>query len=453
MSRPNKPRFFKPAAAKRAPSPQHPRELELAIGRLSDEGRGIGFENGKPVFVAGALPGERVRARIVDTRRDHSDAQLTALLQPSPRRIAPRCELFGRCGGCQLQMLDIEDQREHKQQVLQRLLDRFEPQWESPIVAEPWHYRHRARFAIGDDGGRPVVGFKGAASHRVVAVDRCDVLDPRLQPLLTYLPQWLATLAQWRRIDEVIALVDADGRIAIDWQGRRALPVADREMLRQCCTEAGIAVGSDIALRYAVPSVDSHFGFAPGDFTQVNPGINDQLVARVLAWLALMPTSHVVDLFCGLGNFALPLARTAAQVTGIEGSVAMVERARANAEALGLQQARFAVADLFEPAAVPLQGYDCALLDPPRAGAKVVCEALVRAPQLQRIVYVSCNPQTLARDVAILVSGGFSVERAALVDMFPQSGHTEAVVLLSRTRSSPAKQGRRLAQRGGGLRG
>ncbi len=434
MSRPSKPRFFKPAAAKKSANSgvQQQRTVEVTIERLSDEGRGIGFIDGKPLFIAGALPGEKVSARITDQRRDHADAQLLAVTVASNIRIEPRCSLFGRCGGCQLQMLDYTGQLHHKQQVLRRLLDRFNPQWETPIVADPWHYRHRARFAVGEEGGKPAIGFKGAASHRLVAATRCDIIDPRLQPLLQLLPAWLEQLKQWRRIEEIIAIVDADGRIAIDWQGKGALPAADRELLQRLCSENGVATGSDVALRYAMPASDSHFHFSPRDFTQVNPAINDQLAVHALTWLAPTPASRAIDLFCGLGNFTLPLAKRTAQVTGVEGSATMVERARLNAADLGLQNARFIAADLFEPDAVALQGYDLALLDPPRAGARALCESLKKARNLQRIVYVSCNPQTLARDVAILASGGFTVERAALVDMFPQSGHSEAIVLLSR---------------------
>ncbi len=433
MSRPSKPRFFKPTIIRKgANGPAQRRAVEVRIDRLSDEGRGLAFIDEKPLFIAGALPGERVSAHIVDERRDHADAELLAVLEPIPSRIEPRCPLFGRCGGCQLQMLDYDAQLAHKQQVLHRLFDRFAPQWEAPIRAAPWHYRHRARFAVGEEAGVPVVGFKGAGSHRVVAATACDILDERLQPLLLQLPAWLARLKQWRRIDEVVAVVDADGRIAIDWRGRGALPTTDRERLQQHCTDAGIATGSDSELRYALPSLDSHYRFTPGDFTQVNPAINEQLVARALAWLEPTPTSHVVDLFCGLGNFTLPLAKTSAQVTGIEGSATMVERARANATALGLQNVRFATADLFEASAIALQGHDRALLDPPRAGAKAICETLARTPDVRRIVCVSCNPQTLARDVAILVTGGFTVKRAALVDMFPQSGHCETILALAR---------------------
>jgi 23S rRNA (uracil1939-C5)-methyltransferase len=434
VSRPGKPRFFKPSAPRRVTGGAAKiGDLELSIGRLSDEGRGIAFVDGKPLFVAGALPGEQIRARIINERRDRFEAELLAVRTAALSRIEPRCPQFGRCGGCQLQMLDYEAQLAHKQQVLQRLLDRFAPRWEVPLRGDPWHYRHRARLAVGDDSGTPIVGFRGASSHRVVAATTCDILDRRLLPLLRQLPAWLSQLRQWRRIDEIIIAIDGDARIAIDWRSREPLPIADRERLHQICAEAGIAAGGDTALRYALPSTGSHFHFTLRDFTQVNPAVNDQLVARAIQWLQLESSSSVVDLFCGLGNFTLPLAKIAGQVTGVEVSEAMVARARREAETQGAENIRFIATDLFEPAAIALQSFDRALLDPPRAGARAICEALKSARDLCRIVYVSCNPQTLARDLAILVTGGFRVDRAALIDMFPQSGHIEAIVALART--------------------
>lgn len=428
MAKPVRPRFFKPATPAAAPR----RELTLTIDRLSDEGRGIAFAEGKSFFVAGALPGETVRVRVQSEKKDYAQARLLAVEAAAPARIEPRCPRFGRCGGCQLQMLDYDGQLAHKQQVLTKLLAPFAPAWEPALTASPWHYRHRARLAVGEQNGAPVVGFREAASHRIVAVPRCEILDQRLLPLLPLLPDWLAGLKQWRRIEELLLVVDGEGRIALDWRARGgALPAADRAQLAARCEAAGIAAG-EVTLRYQLPSQQSGFQFTPRDFTQVNPAIDDQLVARALNWLQADAGSRVIDLFCGLGNFTLPLARRAGSVTGVEGSAAMVERARANALAQGFANVAFSAADLFEPDADLLRGFDRALLDPPRAGARALCDLLARAPRLQRIVYVSCNPQTLARDLSILKNGGFAVQRAALVDMFPQSGHCEAMVMLAR---------------------
>jgi 23S rRNA (uracil1939-C5)-methyltransferase len=279
----------------------------------------------------------------------------------------------------------------------------------------------------------PAVGFKSASSHRVVPVPACPILDRRLQPLLILLPQWLSQLKQWRRIDELTLAVDADDRIAIDWSAKSSLLTSDRETFSSLCRAANISFGDAAPLRYGVPSQATSFTFSAGDFTQVNPAINDRMVERALTWLAPTHESRVIDLFCGLGNFTLPLGKIARSVTGIEGSAGMVERARINAQESGAADIHFECADLFVPRADLLQGFDSALLDPPRAGARAVCELLANSRWIERVVYISCNPQTLARDIAVLAGGGFTVERAALVDMFPQTGHSEAMVCLRRS--------------------
>lgn len=427
MSRPRKPLFFKAPAAPRKVAP---RELELHIERLSDEGRGMGFAGGKPVFVAGGLPGEQVRAQLYTDKRELAEARLLTVLEPSAQRVAAPCELFGRCGGCQLQMLDYPAQLAHKQAVLEKLLAPFAVrEWAPPLTAEPWHYRHRARLSVTEADGKPRVGFKAAHSHAVVAVGACPVLDQRLQPVLAALPEWLSRLAQWRRLRELVIAVAADGRIGLDWLAEPRLPEADAQSLRQAAAAAGVVVGEP--LRYAVPSQGYDFAFQPGDFTQVNPAVNDLMVARVLDWLAPTAADTVADCFAGLGNFTLALAQRAGRVIGFEVVAPMVERARANAAALGLTHVEFETLDLFAESAALPPGFDKVLLDPPRAGAAQLCRSLARRPPAA-LLYVSCNPHTLARDLSMLTQAGLSVERAALVDLFPHTGHSEAMVLLTR---------------------
>jgi 23S rRNA (uracil1939-C5)-methyltransferase len=427
------PRFFKPAAKPKASTA---RELTIDIVRLSDEGRGVAFVQDKAVFVPCTLPGERTRVRVLDEKRTVIDAELVEMLDASPTRIVPRCGVFGRCGGCQLQMLDDTAQLDQKRKVLERLLAPFTAHkhfaWGEAITATPWHYRHRARLAVTTIDGKPAIGFKGNNSHQVIAVAECPILDERLQPLLDRIPQWLAQLTQWRRLEEILIAVDADGALAIDWNAQRAFPKADAEMLVSLAKQDGVLVGGQSTLVYRSHVSGSEFHYTLRDFTQINPAVNDVLTQRILQWLAPAADEAVADLFCGLGNFSLPLARRAQTVVGFESSASMVERAAKNAAHAGLDNAKYSTLDLFEHADQLDDIFDKVLLDPPRAGARAVCERLAKFKRLQRIVYVSCNPQTLARDLALLVAGGFVVRQAALVDMFPQTGHCEAVVRLSR---------------------
>ncbi len=433
------PLFFKPERSGREKTVQN--AVTVVIEKLSGEGRGMAFHKGKPLFIPNTLPGETVRAAITLDKRDYAEGELREIVSAADKRIEPRCELFGRCGGCDLQMLDYEAQLQHKSQTLTRLLKAHIDTLDEPIVASPWHYRHRARFAVDETNGRPVLGFKAANSHRVVAIAACTILDERLQPLLKKIPQWLAALDQWRRIDEIRIAIDGVGRIALAWSGRRALPADDENMLIGFCENErilcrGIFADSrnqdDARLTYHVPSQDSAFYFSLDDFTQVNSAINDRLVARALDWLQPRSDEVIADFFCGLGNFSLPLARHAQRVVGYEIDAAMVKRAAANAgERVNLE---FHAADLYAAGAAIDDTCQAALLDPPRSGARMLCERLSLTEILRRIVYVSCNPQTLIRDIDILARGGFSVSHAALVDMFPQTGHSEAIVLLQRNR-------------------
>lgn len=422
------PLFFKPARSNAKKTPQA--EVVVAVEKLSGEGRGMAFHNGKPLFIANALPGETVRARIVLDKREYAEAELREIEKPSAQRIEPRCELFGRCGGCALQMLDYAMQTQHKSEALARILKAYIGALSEAIVAAPWHYRHRARLAVSENNGKPVLGLKAANSHRVIAVSTCVILDERLQPLLVKLPLLLEQLAQWQRIEEIRIAIDSAGKIALAWSTKRSLPASDINLLIELCEAEDVICERDAKLIYSVPSQNTAFNFSVDDFTQVNPAINDRLVERALEWLDLSSGENIADFFCGLGNFSLPLARQAKRVTGYEIDAAMVARATANAEEL--VNLEFHATDLYAADAAVADSYDAALLDPPRAGAKALCEHLAKTQSLRRIVYVSCNPHTLIRDIDILARGGFHVERAALVDMFPQTGHIEAIVRLDR---------------------
>ncbi len=425
------------------------------VDDLNHEGWGV-VRGGKTVFVAGALPGEMVEYRIRRRERSHDEAQLLRVIEASPDRVEPGCAHFGLCGGCSLQHLASESQLAIKDNMLRETLRRIgkvEPQrWLPPLSGDPWNYRRRARLGARfvHAKGRSLVGFREKLSSYVADVQRCRVLAQPVGDLIGALSELVTKLSIPMRIPQVEVAV-ADNATVLVMRTLSPLSAQDRQLLREFETQHGVRwllqagrpdqlevlQGDAPQLWYALPDYDLRLTFQPADFIQVNGLMNQRLIAQVLGLLELDADSEVLDLFCGLGNFTLPLARKARAVVGIEGEAALIERARANAIANGLQNVRFAVANLAgedaaERCLTLAQGgrYSHVLLDPPRTGAADVLPALARlAPR--RLVYVSCHPGSLARDLGILVSGhGFSLAAAGIVDMFPHTSHVESVAVL-----------------------
>ena len=430
--------------------------IELDIDRLSHEGRGIGRHDERTAFIQGALPGERVSAEIRRRRRRQEEGQaLEVLGEPSTDRVAPPCPHFGICGGCSLQHMDPVAQIRHKADTLAELLLHIggvtPERWLEPLTSPTAGYRRRARLGVKyvpRKGDRVLVGFRERFSPFVADIDSCHVLDPRVGGLLPALAELVRGLSIPDRIAQ-IEVAAGDEAVGLVFRNLRALSVADREALiefgalhgllifEQPGNESTVApVGHESTrLHYRLPDFDLEFAFAPTDFTQVNAGMNRQMVNQAVELLALEPHSHVLDLFCGLGNFTLPVARRAATVIGLEGAESLVERGRENAIANGIDNARFAAADLtaLEPTAAWLGGaIDRVLLDPPRSGALEILPAIGRL-RPERIVYVSCGPSTLARDAGELVhQHGYRLESAGIMDMFPHTGHAEAMAVFTR---------------------
>lgn len=425
----------------------------LEIDALAHDGRGIARPDGKVCFVGGALPGERVEARLLARRARLEEWVTERVLEAAPERVAPACPLVGRCGGCDLQHLAPEAQRRHGEGMVLDLLARqaglVPERVDPPLASAPFGYRRRARLAVWTPRrGRPVVGFREAAGRRVVAVDACPVLAPPLDALPGALAHEVARLVAPGRVGHLdLALADgADGRarpvLGIHCTGPE--PDADRERWRAfgAARDAWVFLGGTGVRRcvhvpageepaagpaYALPAFDLRLAFEPGDFLQANGPVNAALVERVVALVAPGPGRRVLDAFAGLGNFALALARGGATVEALEASPELVLRGGRNAEANGLASVRYAVADLAaEPVPLPAGAFDAAVLDPPRAGARVLVAALA-AREVPRIVYVSCDPATLARDARILADAGYGLASLALVDLFPQTHHQEAL--------------------------
>ncbi|HTQ36455.1 MAG TPA: 23S rRNA (uracil(1939)-C(5))-methyltransferase RlmD [Steroidobacteraceae bacterium] len=436
--------------------------IEAVAGRvdaLNSEGWGVvRGAGGKAVFVAGALPGELVEYRVRRRQRGHDQAELVAVLEPAADRVAPRCAHFGVCGGCALQHLAPQSQLAVKDAELRETLRRIgkvEPaQWLPPLAGDPWGYRRRARLGARfvHAKGRSLVGFREKMSSHVADVEHCEVLRPEVGRLVGELGRLVSGLSIRERLPQIEAAV-GDGAVVLVLRVLAPPSAGDRALLAAFERRHGIRLllqaggpdrlealsGDGPELWYDLPAYDLRLAFEPADFVQVNGAMNRLLVDRVLALLEPTPESVVLDLYCGLGNFTLPLARRAARVVGIEGEAGLVARAAANARRNGLANVRFHAANLAGEQAVQsclalagAEGYSQVLIDPPRTGALDVLPALARiAPR--RLVYVSCHPGSLARDLGILVSRlGFTLRAAGIADMFPHTGHVESVAVLER---------------------
>jgi 23S rRNA (uracil1939-C5)-methyltransferase len=440
----------------RRPPPQNLRDLPLRILRiesLDSEGRGVARDEGKVVFVEGALTGETVEARTIRTGSSFDQAETFRVLHASSGRREPPCPHFRNCGGCATQHADQRTEMAAKQRWLEDSLQRIgKVQAESllPIVyGEEWGYRHRARLGVR---GLPLprgalVGFHERKSSYVADMRQCDNLPPRISRLIPVLRELITGLDMHERMPQVeIAVGDKVDVLVV----RNLDPVSegDQAKLRAFADREGVSVwlqpkGPDTAaplhpaqapaLDYTLPEFGLRIAFRPTDFTQVNHGVNRILVHRAVRMLDPQPGDRIADLFCGLGNFSLPLAACGATVLGLEGAEELVERARSNAAANGLAHlATFESANLFEVDAEKLAAwgpFDKMLIDPPRSGAAELVKALPDAWP-RRIVYVSCDSATFARDAGILVSTrGFRLVSAGVVNMFPHTAHVESIAL------------------------
>lgn len=434
-------------------------ELQATITDLSHDGRGVARIDGKTVFVSGALVDEQVRLRIRKRHRHFDEAEVVEVIAPSPHRVTPRCRHFGECGGCSLQHMDAEAQIHAKQRVLAdnfARIGKVSPQhWLQPLTDAPWGYRRKGRLSVRHvpKKERVLVGFRQEANPRFVAeITHCEVLHPSLGPKVGLLAEMIGSLDAARDIPQV-EFAGGDEGIALVFRHMNPLSERDRAALVAFGQQQGFAIylqpggvssvhllwpeQSRLAFRIAagegVPDVELEF--RPLDFVQVNAGMNAKMMARALELLDPQPTDRVLDLFCGLGNFTLPIARRVAEVVGVEGEHGLVERAAENASRNGLANARFHVANLFEDQRGTdwaRQPWDKLLLDPPRAGADKVLEYLPHKAT-KRIVYVSCHPASLARDAGILVNQhGFRLTSAGVMDMFPHTAHVESIALFEK---------------------
>ena len=428
----------------------------IRIDSDSGDGRGVARLEGKAIFVNEALAGELVRVELVRRRNRYDEGEVVEILEPSPDRVTPGCAAFGICGGCALQHQNHDQQLASKQTKLLDCLHRIgrvvPERVIPPLKGKVWGYRSKARLGaklVLKKGGM-LIGFRERHAPYIADIEACPVLDERVSTLIRPLRDALTGLSSPDRVPQ-IEVACTDSVVALVLRHMDPLTESDEAVLRQFgkthgvewyVQPAGLASteplrGTEVTpLSYELPAFDLRLAFEPQDFTQINPGVNQAMVSQAVELLAPDPNDAVTDLFCGIGNFSLALARSGARVLGVEGELALVHRAQANARRNQLSHnASFVCFDLYDPdqaAKAVDQAAGKILIDPPRTGAHAVCEAITEQ-SADAILYVSCNPATLARDAEILVHrSGYQLSDVGLVDMFPHTAHAEAMAFFTR---------------------
>jgi 23S rRNA (uracil1939-C5)-methyltransferase len=421
------------------------------VDSLSHDGRGVAHVDGKVVFIDGALPGEAVLFVYSARRRHHDEGRAVEVLRPAPTRVRPRCPHFGVCGGCSLQHMDPEAQILAKQEVLLENLERIGSVMPErilePLAGPVWGYRCKARLSVKHvvRKGKVMVGFREKRSTYVADLTRCDVLHPSIGERLSSFAGLMGSLRAVARIAQIeVAVGEEESALVVrhldplcqdDLARLREYAIVEQLQihLQPAGPESVHALWPpDAGLAYRLPAQNIEIMFGPTDFTQINPVINQALVQRVIELLDPQHGDRILDLFCGLGNLTLPLARHCREVVGAEADATLVERACGNAQRNGVDNALFHVTDLYreDPGDPWLKkNYDKVLIDPPRSGAQNMT-GRIRHTGAGRVVYVSCHPASLARDAGVLVNEqGYRLAAAGVLDMFPHTAHVESVAL------------------------
>jgi len=441
--------------ARRGRRQKLPQETVTAeIESLSHDGRGIARIDGKTVFVDGALASEQVEFQYTRVHKKYDEARAVSISNPAPERVEAKCQHFGVCGGCSLMHIAPKSQLQLKQATLAEHFTHFgqltPQQWLEPLTGPLWGYRRKARLGVKyvTKKEQVLVGFREKSSPFIAQLQQCEVLDPRVGTRLTELGELIAGLEAYNRIAQIEVAMD-DSNVALVFRNLDPLSDSDQQKLVAYGQQHDIWMylqsgGPDTVtaiwpenpqLQYA-PEAGLSLLFDPSDFTQVNAGINEKMIQRALDMLDLDENDRVLDLFCGLGNFTLPLARRVKEVVGVEGDKALVQHAKNNASLNQLSNAEFELADLTQTELKDYPwaqaGFNKILLDPPRSGAFEVLHQLA-ALGAERLVYVSCNPATLARDAGELVNQhGYVMEAAGVMDMFPHTTHVESIALFTK---------------------
>nr|WP_321275654.1 23S rRNA (uracil(1939)-C(5))-methyltransferase RlmD [uncultured Vibrio sp.] len=424
------------------------RHQQVHVERLDHHGAGIAYLKRKPLFIDGALPGEEVVTQLVEEKSKFARGKLIKILQPSDTRAEPFCPHYHECGGCDLQHLDYDQQLTHKQQTLRQLMRKFagsDIELDAPVLGEQRQYRRRARVSLLVDKKTRQLhfGFRKKQSKQIAQVTDCPVLAPELNVLL---PEIYAVLQKFKKPEQLghVELVLGDNGPCITLRHMSNLTEPEVEALVKLAERHS-------ATLYLMPQTDQldlvtgetpfyeeagvKVPFTPNNFIQVNQAVNQKMVAQAIQWLDPQDSDRVLDLFCGLGNFSLPIAKLAKHVVGVEGVAEMVEKATNNASLNQINNAQFYHANLeldFEGQVWSADKFDKVLLDPARAGASGIIDQ-VSALGAQRVVYVSCNPATLARDSQSLIEQGYKLTKLGMLDMFPHTSHLESMALFEKS--------------------
>ena len=422
----------------------------LCIDALAYGGSGVGRLDGKAVFVPLTAPGDQIRCRIVQDRKRYAEAEMIELLEAAPQRRVPPCPVFGDCGGCQWQHLPYGEQCNWKERIFAETLLRqakIEASVLRPLVPAPdeWGYRSRVQFKCRQTEGGFVMGFYRRGTHYVIDVASCPIAAPRLNEVLALFRRWLPESSCPQLVPQADMEVDDEGRVRVTVHALGPAGPALAEYLRPLAEQAGISLYMQFGRKETLLQVcgeealhilplgagSLRLAYGAGGFAQINLEQNRQLVREVCSAAALTGREKVLDLFCGMGNFSLPLALQAGEVVGIENYAPAIRQAELNARANGLSHTRFqsrpAEAAIRDVTAA--KAFDLVVLDPPRTGAYEVVRELVRL-RPPRIIYVSCDPPTLARDLVPLLHGGYEVVSSRPFDLFPQTYHSESVTVL-----------------------
>lgn len=436
------------------------------VESLDQEGRGVAHVNGKTIFIDGALPTEKVTYQAQQIKHTFEVAKVVEVLKQSNQRVTPQCKHFGVCGGCKLQHMDFAAQVAAKQRLLEndfRHIGKVKPvNLLPPLYGPTWGYRHKARLSVKyvEKKQRVLVGFNEKATRFVSDMTSCEVLVPEVSALILPLQLLIVQLSLRDKIPQIeLAVGEANDQaaahntqpvIVLIFRIMAGLTANDERLLKQFADDHHVQVWTQTKgpntimpfypmqapqLQYSLPEFGLTYPFKPNEFTQVNPQINQVMIRRAMQLLAPQSGESIADFFCGIGNFTLPIARSGAQVLGLEGLANLVERANESAQLNQINQVKFGVADLFkmtEESLLALGHFDKWLVDPPRDGAFELVKAITPATAPKRIVFVSCNPATLARDAGVLVNEkGYQLAAAGVINMFPHTAHVESIALFT----------------------